>query len=121
MASISRPIKPFKLVINELKVTPLPKGPTVPPEPNTRGVQVIVFIGHEGPDQIGGEVVSTLPIPKFPSPEKVEQTTVTQALAALAATQVCFSIGHEGNTPLLTREIFERPQVPEASDVSCVC
>jgi hypothetical protein len=43
------PSKPFKLVINELKVTPLPKGPTVPPEPNTRGVQVIVFIGHEGP------------------------------------------------------------------------
>jgi hypothetical protein len=41
--------RPFKLVIDEIKVAPVSKGTRMPPEPNTRGVQVIVFIGHEGP------------------------------------------------------------------------
>lgn len=43
------PAKPFKLVIDEIKVTKVAKGSSVPPEPNTSGVQVIVFMGHEGP------------------------------------------------------------------------
>ncbi|RYF43090.1 MAG: hypothetical protein EOO38_19115 [Cytophagaceae bacterium] len=43
------PSKPSKLVISEIKVKPLGRRIISPPDPNTRGIQVTVFIGHEGP------------------------------------------------------------------------
>jgi hypothetical protein len=43
------PFQPFKLVLAKPVVRVLPKGPFVESTPHTKGVEVIVFIGHQGP------------------------------------------------------------------------
>ncbi len=41
--------RPFKLIVTKVNATRLPKGPFGNSEPNTKGVEVIVFLDHEGP------------------------------------------------------------------------